>query len=151
MGCRLDADQIDWQLDEHFLDLPGGDVLLHGGGYNKITDGLVAELANLGLGIQTGVRVEQIIYDADGVVIHTNQDTYRADYVVITVPLGVLKAEQIQFNPPLPEEKRLAIKRIGFGVAEKLVLLFDKFYWPKTVEQFLYLTEDGRQFFFKLE
>jgi len=40
---------------------------------------------------------------------------YRARTVVVTVPLGVLKAGAIEFDPPLPDSKRRAIGRIGFG------------------------------------
>lgn len=36
---------------------------------------------------------------------------------VVTLPLGVLKAETVAFDPPLPDEKREAIRRIGFGDA----------------------------------
>ena len=32
---------------------------------------------------------------------------FTADAVIVTVSLGVLKAEVIEFNPPLPVEKRL--------------------------------------------
>jgi monoamine oxidase len=32
-----------------------------------------------------------------------------ADYVIVTVPLGVLKAGSISFSPPLPTAKRTAI------------------------------------------
>ena len=38
-----------------------------------------------------------------------------SDSVVITVSLGVLKANKIQFEPSLPIEKRNAIDRAGFG------------------------------------
>lgn len=137
-----DADQIDWRLGELFLDLPGGDVLLYGGGYNQITDYLAQ-----GLNVETAVIVQEIIYNDDGVQIITNKDTYHADNVIITVPLGVLKANQIKFNPPLPDAKQQAIERIGFGVAEKLVVLFDKFYWPKEKELFVYFAEDGSTHF----
>lgn len=35
--------------------------------------------------------------------------------VVVTVPLGVLKAGTIAFEPPLPAWKHDAIHRVGFG------------------------------------
>lgn len=52
-------------------------------------------------------------------------DTYclRADAVVVTVPLGVLKApDGPRFSPPLTARKRGAIKRIGFGCMNKVGL-----------------------------
>lgn len=42
------------------------------------------------------------------------------DAVVVTVPLGVLKRNIISFVPPLPERKVEAIKRVNFGVLNKV-------------------------------
>ena len=137
-----DPDQISWSMGDTFMDFPGGDVLLHGGGFNQITDGLAK-----GLDIKTAVVVNRVIYGDDGVQIRTNKGDYRADRVVITVPLGILKANQIRFVPHLPKKKQYAINRIGFGTAEKLVLLFDQFYWPKDKEHFIYFAKDGSTHF----
>lgn len=49
-------------------------------------------------------------------------ETYRAQAVLVTVPLGVLKENVIQFDPPLPEDKRSAIERVGFGNLNKVNL-----------------------------
>ena len=45
---------------------------------------------------------------------------FRADAVVVTVPLGVLKAQAISFHPPLPEWKTQAINNLGFGLLNKV-------------------------------
>lgn len=43
---------------------------------------------------------------------------YHADYVIVTVPLGVLKAAgDTLFTPPLPAEKTEAIRGLGFGAS----------------------------------
>lgn len=42
------------------------------------------------------------------------------DAVIITVPLGVLKAQSITFDPPLPEWKQQAISNLGFGLLNKV-------------------------------
>jgi monoamine oxidase len=47
-------------------------------------------------------------------------ETYRAEAVLVTVPLGVLKENVITFDPPLPEEKQSAIERLGFGNLNKV-------------------------------
>ena len=39
----------------------------------------------------------------------------------MTVPLGVLKADSIRFQPPLPPRKQDAIARMGFGILNKVV------------------------------
>ncbi len=51
-------------------------------------------------------------------------ETYRADAVLVTVPLGVLKENIITFDPPLPEEKQSAIDRLGFGNLNKVNYYF---------------------------
>jgi len=51
-------------------------------------------------------------------------ETYRAEAVLVTVPLGVLKENVITFDPPLPEEKQSAIDRLGFGNLNKVRNLF---------------------------
>ena len=56
----------------------------------------------------------------------TGDERYEADAVVVTVPLGVLKAGDIAFDPPLPEAKRQAIEALGYGHVNKVLLLFDE-------------------------
>jgi len=51
-----------------------------------------------------------------------------ADAVIITVPIGVLKAGTINFQPARP--KRAAISGIGAGIENKVVLLFENVFWP---------------------
>lgn len=45
------------------------------------------------------------------------EEEYRAKRVVVTLPLGVLKANAVAFDPPLPESKRRAIEAVAFGHA----------------------------------
>lgn len=78
--------------------------------------------------------VREIDYDADGVTIITQNDTYQAERVVITVSLGVLKSNKILFRPDLPKDKRDAIAQLKMGNYEKLYLLFDKVFWDKDKE-----------------
>lgn len=40
--------------------------------------------------------------------------------MLLTVPLGILKYEQIDFDPPLSNRKKGAISRLGFGVLNKV-------------------------------
>ncbi|KAG9319424.1 hypothetical protein KVV02_007989 [Mortierella alpina] len=57
---------------------------------------------------------------------------------VITVPLGVLKSRQIAFSPALPQWKEQAIRQLGFGLLNKLVLVFEKPFWNTADELFGY-------------
>lgn len=59
----------------------------------------------------------------------TTRGTLTADVVVVTVPLGVLKANVLRFAPPLPPSKQLAMHRLGFGLLNKLVIEFPRVFW----------------------
>lgn len=53
--------------------------------------------------------------------------TYLADFVIVTVSLGVLKAKgQTLFDPALPANKWQAISQVGFGIVDKIYLEFPK-------------------------
>ncbi|MBA0688586.1 hypothetical protein Goari_006361, partial [Gossypium aridum] len=56
--------------------------------------------------------------------------TFAADAVIVAVPLGVLKAKTIKFEPRLPEWKEAAIDELGVGIENKIILHFDKVFWP---------------------
>ena len=58
--------------------------------------------------------------------------TFRADAVLVTVPLGVLKQGNIDFRPPLPERHLSAVRRMGFGVLNKCIMVFPYSFWDST-------------------
>jgi polyamine oxidase len=57
-----------------------------------------------------------------------------ADAVIMTVPLGVLKAGAITFTPPLSSSKQSAICRAGFGNVVKVVMEFSEVFWARDKE-----------------
>eukprot|EP00466_Bigelowiella_natans_P005757 jgi/Bigna1/84373/fgenesh1_pg.132_\ len=50
---------------------------------------------------------------------HGDQLDFFADYVICTVPIGVLKSRKIHFAPPIREEQQRAIDRMGSGAHNK--------------------------------
>jgi len=54
----------------------------------------------------------------------TTGAVYTGKFAVVTVPLGILKANKISFKPGLPSAKKSAIKRLGMGTLNKVVLEF---------------------------
>jgi monoamine oxidase len=48
-------------------------------------------------------------------VVTTNKAQYTTNNLLVGASLGALQNNQIQFNPPLPQDKQQAINAIGFG------------------------------------
>jgi len=112
-----------WWFDQA-SEYPGGDVLL--------PDGYVvlAEVLARGLDIRLGQRVQRIALAAGGgVTVGTTGGTLRADRVVLSVPLGVLQAGHIAFEPGLPEPHRQALGALGMGLLNKTFLRFPRVFW----------------------
>lgn len=94
------------------------------GGYGSMVDRLAE-----GLDVRMSSPVRAIVRREDGVAVELDGETLEGSHAVVTVPLGVLKAGHIAFDPPLPESKQRAIERIGFGPYEKVVLTWDTQWW----------------------
>lgn len=71
----------------------------------------------------SGVEVEAEVGGGGGRV------SVQADVCICTLPLGVLKAGDVTFDPALPESKREAIERLGFGCLNKVLLVFPSAFW----------------------
>ena len=67
-------------------------------------------------------------------------NVYMAEHVVVTVPVGVLKAGNITFFPPLPEWKLEAIGKLNMGVLNRIALKFQDVFWPKDQYTFGYVS-----------
>ncbi|RMZ87785.1 hypothetical protein DV736_g4989, partial [Chaetothyriales sp. CBS 134916] len=98
------------------------------------------------LDVRTNKAVETIKYSAGGsqgrgTVICEDGESFDADRIVFTASLGVLKEEPIQFGPPLPQWKRDAIRRMGFGLLNKLILVFERPFWDTERDMFGILRE----------
>jgi polyamine oxidase len=74
------------------------------------------------------------IADFNATVQIQNGNTFTAQYVVSTVPLGVLKEGSITFSPPLPNVTLSAISRLGVGTVNPVHLLFDTPFWDASAE-----------------
>lgn len=74
--------------------------------------------------------VSRIAYDDSGVSLRlgTGEST-SFDRVVVTVPLGVLQREGIEFAPPLPFTHRGALNALGMGHIETIWLRYDEPFW----------------------
>ncbi len=131
---------LHYESDEEFE----GENLMITHGYRKILDYLAKDLT-----IELGQKVRRINYGDDRVVVKTMKDRYVADYVICTVPLGVLKANSIHFIPELPAVKKTVLDRMEMGNLNKVVLTFKKSFWHREMH-YLAITpkEKGRYNYF---
>lgn len=97
------------------------------GGYTQVPRGLMNLPTKLD--VQFNRVVDSIHYDAGSEeddddlvtkIVCTDGEVIEADEVVLTTPLGVLKSDAIDFDPPLPSWKQGAIDRMGFGLLNKV-------------------------------
>ncbi|XP_009376939.2 polyamine oxidase 2 [Pyrus x bretschneideri] len=129
--CRMegwfaaDADTISLKCWDQEELLPGGHGLMVRG-YLPVINTLAK-----GLDIRLSHRVTKITRRYNGVKVTVEDGrTFVADAAVVAVPLGVLKAKSITFEPKLPDWKEAAIEDLGVGIENKIVLHFEKVFWP---------------------
>lgn len=84
--------------------------------------------------VQLNTIVAEIDYSGAKInVTDSNGNVYSADQIIITVPLGVLKNNDISFIPELPVSHTYAMQQIGFDQGLKIVLEFDERVWPSNM------------------
>jgi monoamine oxidase len=119
--------------DDEVFDMPDVVVVT---GYDKLLGPLAA-----GLDIRLSHRANTIAHGEDGVTVRTDQGDFTGDYVICTVPLGVLKAGTIAFDPPLPDDYRKNIAKLGFGSVTKIALKFEEAFWDVETQYFGIMTQ----------
>ena len=122
------------QDDPHEM---GGDHCFIPGGNGRFIKALAENLP-----IFYGKKVTRVQYGNDGVLVYTKDQIFRAEMAVCTVPLGVLKRGVIEFVPDLPLQKKEAIQRLGFGVLNKVAMLFPFDFWGGGIDTFGCLTDN---------
>lgn len=143
-GCAALLKEVslpNWNQDDIYGGFGGAHCMIKGG-YSAVAESLAE-----GICIHLDHVVSDISYfpkDYEmnnelhkGVKVSTsNGNEFSGDAVLVTVPLGCLKAETIKFSPPLPQWKYLSIKRLGFGVLNKVVMEFPEVFWDESIDYF---------------
>ena len=84
--------------------------------------------------IQLNTVVKQIDYSGPTInVTDSNNNAYTADKVIITVPINILKSEDIEFVPALPTEKTTAFSKIGMDAGMKVFLKFSSKFFDENI------------------
>jgi polyamine oxidase len=78
-----------------------------------------------------------ILRHRDSVEVLTNRGVFSGNVAVVCLPVGVLQAGDVRFDPVLSDEKTTAIESMTAGTATKLVLGFRRTkqgttFWPAT-------------------
>jgi monoamine oxidase len=102
------------------------------GGHHIMLDGYseIAKKLSEHCPILFNQTVKKIQYNKSGVEVTTQNEIFHCDKIIITVSLGVLKKQLIEFHPNLPAKKLKAIQHLNMGVLNKVVLKFPKQFWP---------------------
>lgn len=136
-GAPADAISAYWFDEDGTFN--GPEAVLPGG-----YDAILAPLAK-GLDIRLEAPVTRISRTAEGVVVESAAGRLQADHVVCSLPLGVLKAGTVAFDPPLPAAHAEAIRRMGIGTMTKASVEFAEGFWAREPHYFGYVaTTRGR-------
>ncbi|MBV8171500.1 MAG: FAD-dependent oxidoreductase [Candidatus Eremiobacteraeota bacterium] len=116
-------------LEDNVLELETGADYRVNEGYDR----LVAHIAR-DLGVELGFVVETIDWSAGGVCVHASDGRMRrARAAVTTLPVGVIQGGDVRFTPELPASKRVALGAVVMGPVLKLVMRFEKAFWPPRI------------------
>lgn len=141
--------------ESDYRDCPG-DLGLNwnGRGYKTILELLMQKFPNSSIPLPIDDKiilnkeVQKIVWDSkeDAVIVKCLDGSwYHGDHVIFTPSLGVLKEKHGQlFEPQLPIQKQHAIEKLGIGAVMKIMLRFDKPWWPDTFKgaSFVWSSED---------
>lgn len=122
----VDEMSLTWCWEEEAL--RGGDHFPVGG-YKGYVDAMAT-----GLDVRLSHTVTEVAQDADGVTVTAGGETFEGTQVIVTVPVGVLKAGSIAFDPPLEDSRLAALGRLDMGNLEKVVLTWDTKWWDGNLE-----------------
>jgi polyamine oxidase len=104
------------------------------GGFIQLVDD-----AAEGLDVRLNTPVQRIQWSEQGATaVLKSDETITADRIVITVPLGLLRAGMPTLDPLPPLAQQQAIGRLGYGagVLGKIYLRFPRRFWPEQPKWF---------------
>ena len=131
-------------LEETFADFGSEDMLIVNDqrGFELIIETMAEELNDTRDRFIFNQTVEEIRYTDSGVTMTTKDDTvYNADFVIVTVSLGVLQNRLLTFSPPLPESKLFAIDKFGIAKFSHNYMKYQTSFWDDTM-YLLYTTKE---------
>jgi monoamine oxidase len=107
-------------------------------GYEDLITIFQQQLVDAGVSVTTGTVVETVRWARGRVDITaktaSGTSALVTGHVLVTLPLGVLQAPvgaagAVQFLPPLPDPKHLALRKLEMGKAIRITLRFQHRFW----------------------
>ena len=132
----LSPEKVSARTSEEGKYFKGLDVLFPEG-YSRVIDPLGADLP-----VSFGQRVTGVRATLGGVEVELGDEVRTAEAVILTVPVGVLKAGSIRIDG-LDDAAKEAIATIEMGVLSKSFFRFDDIYWDEDVDWHAYLGPSG--------
>ncbi|MEO6801722.1 MAG: NAD(P)/FAD-dependent oxidoreductase [Granulicella sp.] len=112
------------------------------GGYGQLTDFLAEKIAAAHGEIRLGLPVRAIHWERGHVDAKTDAGTFSANRAVITLPLGVLRANLVPIMPP-PEKMPGFLEKLEMGRVRRFTLVFRERFWTDRAETLSFLFDTG--------
>lgn len=118
-----------WGAEDDFEG--GNEVILPG--YQTLVQWSADQAYAKGVKIELNKTVNKVEKIADQRILVKTLDgsQYYTDYVISSLPLGVMQNSPPTFEPNLPDDLRQSINNIGMGLLNKIILSYDIAWWRK--------------------
>jgi monoamine oxidase len=101
-------------------------------GYSALVGFLAGEVEKLGGALIKNSRAKEVKWKPGGVEVSVDRgnrlQVFSANAAIITLPVGILKTDEVKFVPPLPE-KLAAARKMEFGNVVKIIFQFRESFW----------------------
>lgn len=111
------------------------------GGYQAIVNQIEKKIHQLGIQVELNSEVTKFTYDKENSRVKLNVlnksdsssvQSYQTKFCISTIPLGVLKTNPPEFQPPLELRTKLSIENTSVGLLNKIILQYEKAWWPNS-------------------
>lgn len=111
------------------------------GGFDTIVKRLLDEIK-----VELNEVVREISVKSNRVEVITQNKIYEGDFVIVTVPIGVLQNGAIKFSPSLPDFKIKSFSSRKMGLFNKTFMQFSKKFWDSDSHFQIFQTVAMREF-----
>lgn len=117
-------------------------------GYDAIPFALLRSIPHQDSVIQLSSAVRRVRWRRGSVQLETDSGTLRCQRLLVTVPLGVLQAGTLQFDPE-PEQHLKAARAIDFGRVYRITFRFRDAFWEddERFQRVGFIISQDKQFF----